>query len=38
MVFTILGGCSAYANDKNVRECECTYGSYRDEKFENLEN
>ena len=28
MVFTILWGCFSYANDKNVRECECTNGMY----------
>ena len=28
MAFTILGGCFSYSNDKNVRECECTNGTY----------
>ena len=28
MVFNIFGGCSSYANDKNVRECERTNGTY----------
>ena len=28
MVFTILQGCLPYSNDWNIRECECTYGSY----------
>ena len=28
MVFTILEGCFSDANDNNVRECECTNGTY----------
>ena len=28
MVFTILQGCLSYSNDWNIRDCECTYGTY----------
>ena len=28
MVFTMLRGCLPYSNDRNILECECTYGIY----------